>query len=167
MPIPDAPVIDGLPEYPMKSDGVKVFNQKATPWNAALSAMTAQLNLFASWMTDNFSSIANDKQNKRLTINEESTTDYTLNIDDEGSYRRMSNTSPKSVTVNISELENGAIWHFRNVGVGDLTFIEGSGVTIYPNNGGTLVVPQNGTASLLCVNSESGICELFGQTVAS
>lgn len=57
-----APIIDGLPEYPQKSYGAKVFNLMATSWNAAIYLMTGQINTALEWINDNFLSIAESKQ---------------------------------------------------------------------------------------------------------
>lgn len=57
-----APIIDGLPEYPKKSYGAKVFNLMATSWNAAIYLMTGQINTALEWINDNFLSIAESKQ---------------------------------------------------------------------------------------------------------
>jgi hypothetical protein len=93
--------------------------------------------------------------------------DYTIDPDDAGHYIRLTAGGTKDVTVepdSTTALPANAEWHFRNIGAGDATFVEGSGVTITPPNGGTLVVPQDGTVTLKRVAADT--FELLGQTVA-
>ncbi len=94
--------------------------------------------------------------------------DYTVDPADAGNYVRLTSGGTKSVTVDpeaTTALPDGGEWHFRNVGAGDATFVEGSGVTITPPNGGTLVVPVAGTVTLKRVGADA--FELLGQTVAA
>lgn len=94
--------------------------------------------------------------------------DYTVAPEDAGNYIRLTNGGTKDVTVDpeaTTALPDNGEWHFRNVGAGDATFVEGSGVTITPPNGGTLVVPQDGTVTLKRVAADT--FELLGQTVAA
>lgn len=94
--------------------------------------------------------------------------DYTVDPDDVGHYIRLTNIATKDVTVDpeaTTALPDDGEWHFRNVGAGDATFVEGSGVTITPPNGGTLAVPQNGTVTLKRVAADE--FDLLGQTVAA
>jgi hypothetical protein len=93
--------------------------------------------------------------------------DYVVDPDDAGNYIRLTNGGTKDVTVDpdaTTPLPANGEWHFRNVGAGDATFVEGSGVVIQPPNGGTLVVPVDGTVTLKRVAAD--IFELLGQTVA-
>lgn len=98
---------------------------------------------------------------------EESGTSSNLLATQAGKYIRFTNASSKDYTVQPEATEplpaNGE-WHLRNVGTGDLTIIEDTGVTINPPNGGTLVVPQGGTVTLKRVDEDE--FDLLGQTVA-
>lgn len=93
--------------------------------------------------------------------------DYTVDPDDASKYIRLTNISTKEITVDpesTTALPDNAEWHFRNVGAGDATFIEGSGVTINPPNGGSLDVPSGGTVTLKRIAADE--FDLLGQTVA-
>lgn len=83
-------------------------------------------------------------------------------------FLRFTNGSPKTLTVRPDSTEplpeNGE-WHIRNAGAGDLTIVEGSGVTVNEPNGGTLVVPNGGTVTLKRVATDT--FDLLGQTVAA
>lgn len=94
--------------------------------------------------------------------------DYTVAPGDVGNYIRLTNASAKAITVDpesTTALPDNGEWHFRNVGLGDATFTEGSGVTINPPNGGTLVVPQDGTVTLKRVAADE--FDLVGQVIAA
>lgn len=85
-----------------------------------------------------------------------------------GNYIRFTNAGAKTYTVrpdSTEALDDDGEWHVRNVGVADLTIVEGSGVTVNPPNGGTLVVPQGGTVTLKRVATDE--FDLLGQTVAA
>lgn len=93
--------------------------------------------------------------------------DYTIDPADVGNYIRLTDAGAKTVTVapnSTTALPANGEWHFRNVGAGDATFDEGSGVTIHAPNGGTLVVPAGGTVTLKRVATDE--FDLMGQTVA-
>lgn len=95
-------------------------------------------------------------------------TDYTVDPADVGNYIRLTNAGTKDITVepnSTTALPANGEWHFRNVGAGDATFVEGSGVTINPPNGGTLVVPVDGTVTLKRATTD--VFDLLGQTVAA
>lgn len=90
-----------------------------------------------------------------------------LDADQAGKYLRFTNAAAKTLTVlpNATEaLPTDSEYHIRNVGAGDLTLVEDTGVTINPPNGGTLVIPQGGTATLKRVATDE--FDLLGQTVA-
>lgn len=93
--------------------------------------------------------------------------DYTVDPEDAQSYIRLTGNGTKDVTVEpdgTTPLPTNGEWHFRNVGLGDATFVEGAGVTINVPNGGSLVVPQGGTVTLKRV--AANVFDLLGQTVA-
>lgn len=91
--------------------------------------------------------------------------DYTLLADDVSKYVRMVGAAAKTATVspNTTTALPAGEWHIRNAGAGDLTIVAGSGVTINPPAGGTLVVPQNGTVTLKRISAD--LFDLLGQTV--
>lgn len=94
--------------------------------------------------------------------------DYDVLAADQGKYIRMTGGSAKDINVRPEATEalpaNGE-WHFRNTNAGDVTIVEGSGVTVNPPNGGTLVVPVGGTVTLKRVAEDE--FDLLGQTVAA
>lgn len=93
---------------------------------------------------------------------------YTVDPGDQGNFIRLTGAAAKDIDVDpesTTPLPDNAEWHFRNVGAGDATFVEGSGVTINPPNSGTLVVPQGGTVTLKRVAADE--FDLLGQTVAA
>ncbi len=75
-----------------------------------------------------------------------------LNADHRAS-RRMTSAAAKTVTVTPDSTgtakRNGYRQDFYNWGAGDVTFVAGAGVTVQAQNGGTLVLPQYGAASLI------------------
>lgn len=92
--------------------------------------------------------------------------DYTIDPGDVGNYIRLTNASTKSVTVDpeaTTALPANGEWNFRNVGAGNATLIEGTGVTINPPAGGTLVLETGMTVTLKRVAADE--FDLIGQTV--
>lgn len=93
---------------------------------------------------------------------------YDVLAADQGKYIRLTGGAAKDINVRPEATEalpvNGE-WHFRNTNIGDATFVEGSGVTVNPPNGGTLVVPVGGTVTLKRVAEDE--FDLLGQTVAA
>lgn len=74
-----------------------------------------------------------------------------LEFDHEGSYLRFTFGGAKSLTVRPASEQPqtlGGEWVIRNVTPGDLTLVEGDGVTINPPKDGSLIVPQRGTIIL-------------------
>jgi len=87
---------------------------------------------------------------------------------DMGKYIRFTSGSAKTLTAQpdaTEPLQDNGEWHIRNAAAGDLTIVEGSGVTVNPPNGGTLVVPEGGTVTLKRVAEDE--FDLLGQTVAA
>lgn len=78
-----------------------------------------------------------------------------LELADSGTYIRLTNESAKTVTV---PPQSDVVWlagtviTLRNVGVGILTLIEGSGVTLLPND---LEFEQNDTTQLIRVSEDT------------
>lgn len=78
-------------------------------------------------------------------------TTYTVLAADVSIYRRMTASTTKTVTVGPESgqaLPANYEQHFDNDGAGAMTFVAGSGVTIKPPAGGSLIVPQNGVVTL-------------------
>lgn len=85
---------------------------------------------------------------------------------DSGAFARFTNAAAKALTVRpdaTEPLPDNGEWHIRNVGLGDLTLVQGVGVTINPPSGGTLIVPQGGTVTLK--RAAADVFDLMGQTV--
>lgn len=94
--------------------------------------------------------------------------DYTLAPVDVGNYIRLTGAATKTITIDLeatTALPVDGEWHFRNVGAGDATFVPAVGVTVHAPNGGTLVIPQGGTATLKRAAADE--FDLFGQVVAA
>jgi hypothetical protein len=94
-------------------------------------------------------------------------TTYTVLAADVNKYRRLTATSSKTITVGPASgeaLPADYEQHFDVWGAGAATFVAGSGVSILPPSGGSLVVPQNGVVTLkrVAVNA----FRLLGQTVS-
>jgi hypothetical protein len=85
-----------------------------------------------------------------------------------GQYLRFTNAAAKTLTVQDDADEALAAdteYHIRNVGAADLTIVEDTAVTVNPPNGGTLVIPSGGTATLKRVATDE--FDLMGQVVAA
>ena len=95
----------------------------------------------------------------------DATTARNLEDDDKGRYLRFTNASAKTLTVrpdSTEALTDNAEYSGRNVGAGDLTIVEGAGVTINEPAGGSLVIPEGGTFTLKRVDVDE--FDLFGIT---
>lgn len=93
-------------------------------------------------------------------------TAYNVDAGDDNNYGRCTNAAAKTITFRPNAthaLPTDSVFYFRNVGAGDLTFIEGSGVIINPPQGGTLVVAQHGTVCIRKVGTNE--FDLMGQVV--
>jgi hypothetical protein len=87
---------------------------------------------------------------------------------DQGKYQRWTATSAKALTVrpeSTHALPANGEWHIRNAAAENLTLVEGSGVVINPPNGGTLVIPPGGAATLKRATTD--VFDLMGQVVAA
>jgi len=83
-----------------------------------------------------------------------------------GKYQRWTNGSAKTLTVqpeSTTAQPGDGEWHIRNAGATDLEIAEGSGVTVNPPAGGTLLIPEGGTVTLKKVATDE--FDLFGVTV--
>lgn len=88
-----------------------------------------------------------------------------LGVDD-GLYRPLTYAGPKTITVGPESGDakpDSFEESFDNTTSGDATFVAGSGVTITPSTGGTLVVPQDGVVLLKRLSSNT--YRLVGTTV--
>lgn len=93
---------------------------------------------------------------------------YTLLDDHKGQYINLTEPSEKTVTVqdNATEpLADNSEWHFYNSGAGDAYIAPDVGVNIIPPIGGSLVIPQNGFATLKRVAVDT--FHLIGVTVSN
>lgn len=93
--------------------------------------------------------------------------DYTIDPAGAGHYIRLTGATAKVVNIALDSttaLPANAEWHFRNVGAGDATITPVGGVTVNAPNGGTLVIPQDGTVTLK--RAAADVFDLLGQTVA-
>jgi uncharacterized protein DUF2793 len=81
-----------------------------------------------------------------------------------GTYVRFTNAGEKTYTFDDDEgYSVGDEFHGRNVGAGDLTIDEATGMTVNAPFGGTLVIPQHGTFTVKIVASNQA--DLIGVTV--
>lgn len=96
----------------------------------------------------------------------DASSNYNVDAEDWNDYRRMTDTSAKTVTVRPNAthaIPANYQQHFRNSGDGDLTFVEGSGVTINAPYLGSLVVPPSGAVTLKWVATDE--YDLVGETL--
>jgi len=102
------------------------------------------------------------------TVVEVSDTDTNLLASQASQYIRFTAATAKTLTVQPDATEampaNGE-WHIRNVGAADLTLVEGSGVTLNPPAGGTLVLSAGCTVTLKRAAEDE--FDILGQTVAA
>lgn len=143
-PPPVAPDIDDTEEE---------FDDHAFALVAWYTVLVTQLNLLIAWLNSNIGNYT------IVTIAE---ADSNLSASQGGKYCRFTNTSAKTYTVADTGLTGNPIFNLRNAAANNLTIVESS-VTINAPAGGTLVIPQNGTASLVRVSA--GVFDLIGQTV--
>lgn len=97
----------------------------------------------------------------------ESTTARLLALTDAGTYIRHTNASASTVTIppqsSVTWLDDTEI-HIRRAAAGDLTLTPGSGVTLNPPSGGTLVMTDRMSVTLKRVAAD--VWDVIGQTVA-
>jgi len=91
-----------------------------------------------------------------VTINTQTGTTYTLVLTDDGNYVRMGNAAANTLTVPPNSsvaFTTGTQIAVRQTGAGQMTVVEGSGVTI--NTSETLKLnKQHSTASLIKVGTD-------------
>lgn len=93
-----------------------------------------------------------------LTINAQTGTTYTLASGDVGNLVTCSNASSITVTVPPSVFTTGQVVNLQQIGAGQVTFAQGSGVTI-TSTGATASAPkcrvQYSAASIICTASNT------------
>lgn len=95
-------------------------------------------------------------------------TAYNLLAADQGKYLRFTNATAKTLTVRpdaTEALPGDGEWHVRNAAASNITVTPGAGVTINAPAGGSLLIPQNGTATLKRVALD--VFDLLGVTVSA
>lgn len=81
-------------------------------------------------------------------------------------YLRMTNAAAKTLTVRpfaTFEIPVGEVFNIRNAGAGLLTLAAGLGVTINPPAGGSLVIENGGSVTLICIAENE--YDMIGQVV--
>ena len=93
-----------------------------------------------------------------LTINAQTGTTYTLASGDVGNFVTASNASAITVTVPPSVFTTGQVVNVQQIGAGQVTFAQGSGVTI-TSTGATSTAPklraQYSAATVVCTASNT------------
>ncbi|MCK9468473.1 MAG: hypothetical protein M0Q49_03555 [Porticoccaceae bacterium] len=124
--------------------------------------------LYADGTASGLMSVAGGGGGDALGIVTESTTSRTLSLNDAGKYLRCTSSSATTVEVPPNSAVAFAIGtqiHIRDAGLGGVTIAQGSGVTVNPPAGGTLVLAGEGaTATLVKIATNSW--DLMGQVVA-
>ena len=99
--------------------------------------------------------LANKAGQSTVTVGTESGTTKTLELSDSGQYIRLTNAGAKVITVPPQASvawEEGTVITIRNASTGDLTFAEGAGVTIVPDD---LEIEENGTTQLIRISEDN------------
>jgi hypothetical protein len=100
-----------------------------------------------------------------VELNSQTGTSYTLVLADSGRYIRHSNASPSTVTVPPNSsvaFPVGTQLHVRQAGAGQVTLVQGSGVTLVPPFGGTLALAGQG-ATVSLVKVATNTWDVLGQ----
>ncbi len=99
-----------------------------------------------------------EQDDTTLSFNAQTGTTYTLVIGDLGKWVTASNASPITVTVPPSVFATGNIVNLQQIGAGQVTFAQGSGVTI-TSTGATASAPklraQYSACAILCTGSNT------------
>jgi hypothetical protein len=99
-----------------------------------------------------------EQDDTTLSFNAQTGTSYTLVIADLGKMVTLSNASAITLTVPPSVFSTGNIINIQQIGAGQVTLAQGSGVTI-TSTGGTSSAPklraQFSAASILCTGSNT------------
>lgn len=147
------PNIDDLPPYPNPTDPPTLFNQKANTYVAAMVTFVNQLQSLIEWLSSNVGSSPIS-----------SIDDTTVNVTSShiGVYLRLTNASAKSVVIANTSFPIGSTFNIRNVGAGNAS-LDNSIFSFSIPPGGSLLIPQNGTVSLIYLGDQS--FDVIGQTV--
>jgi hypothetical protein len=100
------------------------------------------------------------------TVLTDATTAKTLAVSDIDLYVRFTNAAAKTCTINPEATTAMAVnseVHLRNVGAGNLTIVQGAGVTVNLPAGGSLVMSTGMSATLKKIGTNAW--DLIGQTV--
>lgn len=96
----------------------------------------------------------------------DATTSRTSTLKDLGNWIVYTNGSASTYEIDDDVFEVGQFVNLRQAGAGAVTVVEGTGVTVEPPSGGTLVTNGQG-ASLSVVKRASGTYMAVGHTVAA
>lgn len=93
-----------------------------------------------------------------FSINNQTGTSYTLTSGDAGNFVTLNNASSITVTVPPSTFSVGQVINLQQIGIGQVTFSQGSGVTI-TSTGGTASAPKLRTqfsgTTVICIASNT------------
>jgi hypothetical protein len=99
-----------------------------------------------------------EQDDTTLSFNAQTGTTYTLVAADLGKLVTASNASPITITVPPSIYTTGNVINVQQIGVGQVTFAQGAGVTI-TSTGGTVSAPklraQYSACSIICTGSNT------------
>lgn len=99
-----------------------------------------------------------EQDDTTLSFNAQTGTTYTLVAGDLGKWVTASNASGITITVPPSVFSAGNVVHLQQIGAGQVTFAQGSGVTI-TSTGATASAPklraQYSACTILCTNSNT------------
>lgn len=147
---------EGMVSYLMDTDAVEVYNGSA--WvSAATGDITGVTTGADSGLTGGVTSGTADLK-LNLTFNAQTGTTYTLVAGDLNKYVTCSNASSITVTIPPSVFSSGNQIHIQQIGAGQVTFAQGSGVTI-TSTGATASAPklrkQYSAATVICTGSNT------------
>lgn len=134
------------------------FDADATAFVNDLPGLVLEMNALVAWINGNI--VATNLK----TVTDEN---YDLAAGDSSKYIIFTFAGAKAIFVRPESshaMSAGATWTLRNDSSGVLEIEEGSGVIIKPPSGGSLFIPQDGTATLVRVSANT--YHLMGQTEA-
>ncbi len=150
-----APEIRSPSPYPLATDSPEVFNAKANEYVRTNGLTVQDLQALVVWLNQNVGA---------SPILSSDATTFLISLTYVGFYIRFTNAAPKDLNFIIQEYQIGQTFNVRNIGAGDLT-IDNSFYSFSVPAGGSLVIPQGGTVSLIYVGDQS--FDIIGQTVAA
>lgn len=147
---------EGMVSYLMDTDAVEVYNGSA--WvSTATGDITGVTTGTDSGLTGGVTSGTADLK-LNLNFNAQTGTTYTLVVGDLNKLVTCSNASAITVTVPPSVFSAGNQIHVQQIGAGQVTFSQGSGVTI-TSTGATASAPklraQYSAATIICTASNT------------